>query len=358
MSEKRRLLPPARLAISLVAVLFLHLYLPIVTFRNLPLIVSGNLMLLFGLFMTASAAGAFKRAGTPVVPFERSTKLLVDGWYRYTRNPMYLGLALILLGAGIALGSLGECCRRRLSSHRSSRITSRVKKGSSRKPLATNTAPTRAACGAGSDSRGAPARRRRKGSALPGSPFLTHIGLKEDKIQPGIYPFTLPLLEAPLDIRLSTPVTFLVGENGAGKSTLFEALAWAAGFGQRGGHRDQSFAEGADGHTLGRALRMGWRQRVTGGFFLRAETFFNFASYLEEVGSTFESYGGKSLHDQSHGEASSRCSATTSKMAFSFSTSPRRRCRRSVSLRSCASSTTSVRKKSRSSSSPRIRRSC
>ena len=142
-----------------------------------------------------------------------------------------------------------------------------------------------------------------KGSALPGSPFLTHVGLKEDKVQPGVYPFTLPLLEEPLDIKLSTPVTYLVGENGAGKSTLLEALAWASGFGQRGGHRDQSFAENADGHTLGRALRMGWRQRVTGGFFLRAETFFNFASYLEEVGSTFEAYGGKSLHDQSHGEA-------------------------------------------------------
>ena len=77
----------------------------------------------------------------------------------------------------------------------------------------------------------------------------------------------------------------------------------AAGFSQRGGHRDQSFAEGADGHMLGRALRMAWRQRVSGGFFLRAETFFNFVSYLEEVGSTFEAYGGKSLHDQSHGEA-------------------------------------------------------
>jgi len=142
-----------------------------------------------------------------------------------------------------------------------------------------------------------------KGSALPGSPFLTHIGLKEDKVQPRIHPFTLPLFVEPFEIKFSSPVTFLVGENGAGKSTLLEALAWAAGFGQRGGHRDQSFAEGADGHTLGRALRMGWRQRVAGGFFLRAETFFNFASYLEEVGSTFEAYGGKSLHAQSHGEA-------------------------------------------------------
>ena len=142
-----------------------------------------------------------------------------------------------------------------------------------------------------------------KGSALPGSPFLTHVGLKEEKVQPGVYPFTLPLLEDNLDLKFSTPVTYVVGENGAGKSTLLEALAWAAGFGAGGGHRDQSFAEGADGHTLGRALRMGWRQRVSGGFFLRAETFFNFATYLEEVGSTFLAYGGKSLHDQSHGEA-------------------------------------------------------
>jgi predicted ATPase len=142
-----------------------------------------------------------------------------------------------------------------------------------------------------------------KGSVLPGSPFLTHVALKPEKIQPGVHPFTLPVLPADFELKLSTPITYLVGENGAGKSTLLEGLAWACGFGQGGGHRDQSFAEGADGHQLGRALRMGWRQRVTGGFFLRAETFFNFASYLEEVGSTFEAYGGKPLHSQSHGEA-------------------------------------------------------
>lgn len=142
-----------------------------------------------------------------------------------------------------------------------------------------------------------------KGSALPGSPFLTHIGLKEEKVQPGVYPFTLPLIGDHLDMAFTTPVTFLIGENGAGKSTLLEGLAWASGYNASGGHRDQSFAEGADGHTLGRALRMGWRQRVSSGFFLRAETFFNFATYLEEVGSTFLAYGGKSLHAQSHGEA-------------------------------------------------------
>jgi predicted ATPase len=140
-------------------------------------------------------------------------------------------------------------------------------------------------------------------SALPGSPFLTHVSLKPDRIQSDVHPFTLPWISEKLDLTFTTPLTFLVGENGTGKSTLLEAIAWACGFGAHGGNRDQSFAEDADGHALGRALRLGWRQKVSGGFSLRAETFFNFASYLESVGSTFLAYGGKSLHHQSHGEA-------------------------------------------------------
>jgi predicted ATPase len=97
-------------------------------------------------------------------------------------------------------------------------------------------------------------------------------------------------------------VTFLVGENGSGKSTLLEGLAWALGFSAEGGNRDNSYVEGVDGHTLGSALHLYWRQKVTTGFFLRAETFFNFATYLEQVNSTFFRYGGTSFHHQSHGE--------------------------------------------------------
>lgn len=136
-----------------------------------------------------------------------------------------------------------------------------------------------------------------------GSPFLTQISLQEDRIQEGIHPFTIPLVAQGLRLTIKTPVTFLVGENGSGKSTLLEALAWALGFSAQGGNRDNSHAEGADGHALGRALRLAWRQRVSDGFFLRAETFFNFATYLEDVGSSFLAYGGKPLHQQSHGEA-------------------------------------------------------
>jgi hypothetical protein len=96
----------------------------------------------------------------------------------------------------------------------------------------------------------------------PGSPFLTHVTLREDRVQPGVHPFTVPWLLPSLDLQLSAPVTFLVGENGTGKSTLLEAIAWSVGFGAQGGNRDHSFAENADGHALGRALRLSWRQKV------------------------------------------------------------------------------------------------
>lgn len=148
-----------------------------------------------------------------------------------------------------------------------------------------------------------PRRRPPTATLTHGSPFLVHLGLREDRVQPGVHPFTLPLFENGFELELTTPVTFLVGENGSGKSSLLEALAWALGFGMQGGARDNSYAEGADGHLLGRALALSWRQRVSDGFFLRAETFFNFAAWLEEVGSTFHAYGGRSLHQQSHGEA-------------------------------------------------------
>jgi predicted ATPase len=135
-----------------------------------------------------------------------------------------------------------------------------------------------------------------------GSPFFTRVWLDPGRIEPGIHPFTIPLLGPDFALELTTPVTFLVGENGSGKSTLLEGLAWKLGFNAQGGNRDNSYAEGADGHALGGALKLSWRQRVSDGFFLRAETFFNFATYLEEVGSTFLAYGGKSFHEQSHGE--------------------------------------------------------
>lgn len=106
-----------------------------------------------------------------------------------------------------------------------------------------------------------------------------------------------------LDVTFSTPVTFFVGENGSGKSTLLEAIAWSAGFASGGGGRDHRMSDAGEGEALGRALKLTWSQRVSEGFFLRAETFFNFATYLEESDSTFSRYGDRSLLTRSHGES-------------------------------------------------------
>jgi predicted ATPase len=100
----------------------------------------------------------------------------------------------------------------------------------------------------------------------------------------------------------SAPTSLLVGENGSGKSTLLEALAECCGFNPEGGNRDHYRATFADRSELAQSLRLSWFPKVTEGFFLRAESFYNFTSYIDEV-SDLRAYGGRSLHKQSHGES-------------------------------------------------------
>jgi predicted ATPase len=97
-------------------------------------------------------------------------------------------------------------------------------------------------------------------------------------------------------------VTFFVGENGSGKSTLLEVLAECCGFDPEGGNRDHHRAAFVARSPFAQALRLSWLPKVTEGFFMRAESFYNFATYIEGV-SDLRAYGGKSLHEQSHGES-------------------------------------------------------
>ena len=107
-------------------------------------------------------------------------------------------------------------------------------------------------------------------------------------------------------ISLTKPITFFVGENGIGKSTLIEAVAVAAGFNPEGGTRNYSFST-VDSHSSLHAhihLVRGIGRHFD-GFFLRAESFYNAASYLDSMDSdVLGSYGGTSLHKLSHGRFS------------------------------------------------------
>lgn len=123
-----------------------------------------------------------------------------------------------------------------------------------------------------------------------------------DKVDSGRHPFNIPAFGEGLDLEVRSNVTFLVGENGSGKSTLLEAVAKCCGFNPEGGGRDHHFQTRADSADLAGALRLSWLPKVTDGFFMRAESFYNFATYLDQV-STLQRYGGLSLHEQSHGES-------------------------------------------------------
>ena len=107
------------------------------------------------------------------------------------------------------------------------------------------------------------------------------------------------------------PVTFFVGENGIGKSTLIEAIAVSMGFNPEGGTLNFNFST-CDSHSdLHRYLYVKKNvNRRRDGFFLRAESFYNVASYVDELDRIpsmsppiINSYGGVSLHRQSHGES-------------------------------------------------------
>src|SRR5438105_3541518 len=135
-----------------------------------------------------------------------------------------------------------------------------------------------------------------------GAPFLRRVVSLPEKFDVTRYPFNVQALCRGIDLEFLTNVTFFVGENGSGKSTLLEALAECCGFNPEGGNRDHHRATFADRSDLAQALRLSWLPKVTEGFFMRAESFYNFATYIEQV-SDLRAYGGRSLHQQSHGES-------------------------------------------------------
>lgn len=124
------------------------------------------------------------------------------------------------------------------------------------------------------------------------------------------YPFNVPALSGLKDLPLHPGVTLLIGENGSGKSTLLEAIAEKLGFGPEGGSRTRSTSHHEGWSALATRLRLTRSpSRPMDGFFLRAESFIQWADELDRLESdpwtagALRSYGGQSLNHQSHGES-------------------------------------------------------
>jgi len=122
------------------------------------------------------------------------------------------------------------------------------------------------------------------------------------------YPYNIPAVAKLGTLELHPKVTYFVGENGSGKSTLVEAIAVAAGFNAEGGTKNFNFATRRSDSALFEAIQLRRGVRREGdGFFLRAESLYNVGTEIEALekvqSGLIALYGGKSLHDQSHGES-------------------------------------------------------
>jgi predicted ATPase len=146
---------------------------------------------------------------------------------------------------------------------------------------------------------------RRKVKRAPG-PYLLDVKLLRERItDPNRFPYCLPAIRALEALPFHPRVTFFVGENGSGKSTLLEAIAIECGLNPEGGSRNFNFATRPSHSALNQALRLGKTpRRAADSYFLRAESFYNVASEIERLGAELlAAYGGRSLHEQSHGES-------------------------------------------------------
>jgi predicted ATPase len=133
-------------------------------------------------------------------------------------------------------------------------------------------------------------------------PYLRSINLKEG-YDCDSYPFTIPAVEHLDDFQFHEDVTFFVGENGSGKSTVLEGIAMAMGFGAQGGTKNVLIDDAGGNSGLSQFISVKKSYaHPKDNYFLRAESFYNVASYMDETG-YLVGYGGRSLHLQSHGES-------------------------------------------------------
>jgi protein-S-isoprenylcysteine O-methyltransferase Ste14 len=99
-------IPPLWFVIAIALMVALDWFVPIAQPISWPWSLAGSVLVVAGIVLAVVAERRFKRAGTAVRPFEPSTALVEDGPFRITRNPMYLGMILVLAGVFILLGSL------------------------------------------------------------------------------------------------------------------------------------------------------------------------------------------------------------------------------------------------------------
>ena len=135
--------------------------------------------------------------------------------------------------------------------------------------------------------------------------YIDRIRIDWDKVREDSFLTRIPAICLLQELPFRKSVTFFVGENGSGKSTLLEAIAIAYGFNPEGGSLNYSFSTHDDYSELCDALTImqGAKHGSRGGFFLRAESFYNVSTKTMEYETDGPMFGNRTLHEQSHGES-------------------------------------------------------
>ncbi|MEI5905559.1 AAA family ATPase [Bacillus spongiae] len=141
--------------------------------------------------------------------------------------------------------------------------------------------------------------------------YIKAVQLKKEAIHSyDEFPLNLPVIQTFEEITFHPNVTFIIGENGMGKSTFLEGIALSLGFNPEGGSRNFNFSSYDSHSNLEDFLRIAKGvNRPKDSFFFRAESFYNVATNIEELDKEvfgpkiIDAFGGKSLHEQSHGES-------------------------------------------------------
>ena len=121
--------------------------------------------------------------------------------------------------------------------------------------------------------------------ALAAKPYLQHVSIRPKAVvDRECYPYNIPAVGEVGRLEFHPDVTFLVGENGAGKSTVLEGIALALGYAPEGGTKNYRLETVESVSPLHKSLRLGRSfKKPTAGYFLRAESFFNVATYADAV---------------------------------------------------------------------------
>lgn len=136
--------------------------------------------------------------------------------------------------------------------------------------------------------------------------FIKGVWIDWKRIDEDSYLRAIPALQFTEELPFRKDVVFFNGENGTGKSTLLEGIAAAYGFNPEGGTKNYRFSTYDSHSELYQAIRLSKGVNIPAhGYFLKAESFYNVESKMEEYmrPEDYEKIGGRSLHEQSHGEA-------------------------------------------------------